>query len=277
MSYTLYTAPNCLRCKIVKEFMGEHSMPYAQFDFKADKDVFNSFYRANRSSIYRNPEGVEFPVLHDDAGNVIKQGSGEIIAYLLSGHILEACVTRSDLLHGWISGLYASQCPSEQDGNFITLARSLAKGGLQVYLQTDGRRPELLEKILSENLVSKMVLNIPGPADVYPYAVGGTLSQNELSKSIELVKSHKNHLIRLYLTPLTPPGAAPRYLTPAQAGDAAKMVLEACGDMQLPFAIQLSDQSVEGLEALNEGSLLPYRGKVRNHLVKAEILKAAAH
>ncbi len=277
MSYILYTAPSCLRCKIVKEFMGEHGMSYEQFDFKADKDIFNNFYRANRPSIYRNPEGVEFPVLHDDSNNVIKQGSGEIIAYLLSGHILEACVTRSDLLHGWISGLYVSQCPPEEDENFLTLVRALAKGGLQVYLQSDGRRPELLEKILSENLVSKMVLNIPGPAEVYPYAVGGEISQSDLKKSIELVKTHKDHLIRLFLTPLTPPDSAPCYLTTAQAGEAAKMVFEACGDMQLPFAIQVSDQSAEGLEALNEGNLLPYRSKVRNHLVKADILKAAAH
>lgn len=276
MSYTLYTAPNCLRCKIVKEFMGERTIPYEQFDFKADKDIFNNFYRANRPSIYRNPEGVEFPLLHDTSSNVIKQGSGEIIAYLLSGHTLETCVTSSDLLHGWISGLYVSQCPAEQDENFLTLVRALAKGGLQVYLQSDGRRPELLEKILSENLVSKVALSIPGPAEVYPYAVGGEVALSDLKKSIELVKAHKDHLIRLYLAPLTPPGAAPFYLTPAQAGEAAKMVLDACGDMQLPFAIQVSDKHAAGLEALNESNLLPYRSKIRNHLVKADILKSTA-
>ena len=69
---------------------------------------------------------MEFPLFDD--GTVIKQGSGEIIAYLLSGHEMEACVTRSDMLHGNISGLYLSQCPDGQEDNFVTLADRLAKG-----------------------------------------------------------------------------------------------------------------------------------------------------
>ena len=104
MSITLYTAPECIRCKIVKAFLAERDIPYATVDFKADAQEFNAFYRANRKAIYRNPEGVEFPLFND--GQVIKQGSGEIIAYLLSGHVLEACITRSDLLHGKIGGIY---------------------------------------------------------------------------------------------------------------------------------------------------------------------------
>lgn len=113
MSITLYTAPDCLRCKIVKGFLAEHQIAYETVDFKADAQTFNTFYRANRKAIYRNPEGVEFPLFDD--GTVIKQGSGEVIAYLLSGHALEGAVTRSDLLHGWISGLYLSQCPAAED------------------------------------------------------------------------------------------------------------------------------------------------------------------
>ena len=97
MSITLYTAPDCLRCKIVKGFLAEHQIAYETVDFKADAQTFNTFYRANRKAIYRNPEGVEFPLFDD--GTVIKQGSGEVIAYLLSGHALEGAVTRSDLLH----------------------------------------------------------------------------------------------------------------------------------------------------------------------------------
>ena len=86
MSITLYTAPDCLRCKIVKGFLAEHQIAYETVDFKADAQTFNTFYRANRKAIYRNPEGVEFPLFDD--GTVIKQGSGEVIAYELCGRIL---------------------------------------------------------------------------------------------------------------------------------------------------------------------------------------------
>lgn len=73
MGITLYTAPDCIRCKIVKAFLAERGLAYDTIDFKADAQEFNTFYRANRKAIYRNPEGVEFPLFSD--GEVIKQGS----------------------------------------------------------------------------------------------------------------------------------------------------------------------------------------------------------
>ena len=70
MSITLYTAPDCLRCKIVKGFLAEHQIAYETVDFKADAQTFNTFYRANRKAIYRNPEGVEFPLFDDGSATV---------------------------------------------------------------------------------------------------------------------------------------------------------------------------------------------------------------
>ena len=132
MDITLYTAPDCIRCKIVKAFLNERGIAYDTIDFKAQAEEFNTFYRTNRPKIYRNPEGVEFPLFYN--GEVIRQGSGEVIAYMLSGDALKhsGAVTRSDLLHGWISGLYLSCCPKDQEENFLTLVKHLADGGLTV-------------------------------------------------------------------------------------------------------------------------------------------------
>lgn len=274
MSITLYKAPDCLRCKITKDYMVANGIGYEAFDLAEDKDIVNTFYRTNRASLYRNPEGVEFPMFHDKANNVILQGTGVVLAYLLSGDGLGSCVKRSDLLHGWISGLEVSRCPGDQEDNFLELVRLLSKGGLEVYLQSDGRKAGLLEKILAENLVSKMVLNIPGPASVYPDAMGGPApSLEELKKSIALVRAHKNPVIRLWLTPLKAADGSYYWLSPDQAAEAAKMVAEASGDMTMPFGIQLSDETIEGLEPLDD-NLLPYRSKVRNFLPKADIIKA---
>ena len=60
MSITLYTAPDCIRCKIVKAFLAERNIEYGTVDFKENAQEFNTFYRTNRKAIYRNPEGVEF-------------------------------------------------------------------------------------------------------------------------------------------------------------------------------------------------------------------------
>ncbi|MDY0228388.1 MAG: hypothetical protein RBR38_16365 [Desulfomicrobium apsheronum] len=272
MSITLYTAPDCLRCKIVKEFLAERGQEYTSFDFKEDKDIFNKYYRANRSSIYRNPEGVEFPIFDD--GQVIKQGTGEILAYLLSGRVLEACVTRSELLHGWISGLNVSACPAGQEDNFVTLVRLLAQGGLTVELHSDGRRADLLKRVLDEGFVSRMVLDIVGPAALYPAIVGGELSAEDLKQSIALTRAHADGLIRV-LASAYAGGDGMTRVSPAEAGEAAKMVLDACGDRMLPVFVEA--QQAEGLEALENQALLPYRSKVRASLVKAEIRKPEAH
>ena len=274
MSITLYTAPDCLRCKIVKGFLAEHQIAYETVDFKADAQTFNTFYRTNRKAIYRNPEGVEFPLFDD--GTVIKQGSGEVIAYLLSGHALEGAVTRSDLLHGWISGLYLSQCPAAEEDHFVELVQQLAKGGLTVCIQTDGRNPALLERLIGLNTLAKVQLNIPGPASVYEALYGSAPTKDELAKTIELVKAFPDHEIRFLATPLSGPEGA-RWPNRDEAGEAARMVFEACGDHQLPYAIAAvtpeMPQGMQGLEPVADPMMRKYRSASREFLFKADIAK----
>lgn len=274
MSITLYTAPDCLRCKIVKGFLAEREIPYETVDFKGDAQTFNTFYRANRKAIYRNPEGVEFPLFDD--GEVIRQGSGEIIAYLLSGHALEGAVTRSDLLHGWISGLYLSQCPADQEDHFVELVRQLATGGLSVCVQTDGRNPALLERLIGLGVLSKVQLNIPGPAAVYEALYGAAPSKEELAKTIGLVRAFPDHDIRFLASPI--PGAeGARWPSRAEAAEAAHMVFEACGDHQLPYAIASvtpdMPQGMQGLEPVADAMMLKYRSASREFLFKADMQK----
>lgn len=273
MSITLYTAPDCLRCKIVKAFLAEKGLPYTAVDFKEQKDAFNAFYRANRPSIYRNPEGVEFPLLHD--GQTLKQGSGEIIAYLLAGHNLEGSVTRSDLLHGWISGLYPSLCPATHDDDYVELVRCLATGGLKIFLQPDGRRPELLERLLAAGNISRLTLNVLGPAAVYADSFGAPIDSGSLARSIALVQAFPKGEVRLLVSPVKRADGTVSWLTKEEAREAAGMVAEATGRPSQPFAIAavtaLMPQGLQGLEPFSE--FLQFRSAVRNHLFKAEIEK----
>lgn len=274
MSIVLYKAPNCLRCNIVKSYCDDNGIAYEAYQLDTDKDTVNAFYRTQRARLYRNAEGAEFPMFHDTDHDEVRQGTGLVLAWLLAGHALDAAVTRSELLHGWISGLDVSRVPDAQEDNFLTLLRLLAQGGLEVCLRSDGRRADLLEKILAEKLAAKMCLDIPGPASVYPEAVGGPApSPEELKKSIELTRACPNHVIRLLLRPLRTETGGWRWLSPAEAGEAAKMVAEASGAITMPFGIQLSPETAEGLEPLGD-NLLPYRAKARNFLPKTEILKA---
>lgn len=275
MARILYKAPNCIRCRITHEFMDARGITYNTFDLADDKDIVNGFYRAHRSVLHRNETGVEFPMFHDEDNDVVLQGTGVVIAYLLAGQALAGAgaVTESKMLHGWISGLNVSKVPSGMEDAFAELISVLSRGGLQVVLDTDGRNPALLERLINEGGLTRIYLNIPGPADVYPAAAGGEApSSEDLGKTIALVRNFKDHVIRLYLEPITQQDGSKAWLSPLDAARAGKMVAEACGDMMLPFGIQASTESVKGLEPLT--NLLPYRSKIRTVLPKTDIIKS---
>ncbi len=275
MAITLYKAPNCIRCRITHEFMDAKGISYTSYDLEADKDIVNGFYRANRKFLHRNETGVEFPMFHDDDGNVVLQGTGVVIAYLLSGKALgdAGAVSESKMLHGWISGLNVSKVPAGEEEHFVELVTALAKGGLQVVLDSDGRNPDLLERLINIGCLTRVRLNIPGPASLYPVTVGGEApSTADLGKSIALTRAFKDNVIRLYLEPIKQSDGSFAWLSSADAALAGKMVAEACGDMMLPFGIQVSAEPVKGLEPL--ANLLPYRSKVRSALPKTDIIKS---
>lgn len=281
----LFTAPNCIRCKIVKAFLKEKDQTWDETDFQADKEEFNAFYRANRPSLYRNPEGVEFPMYTD--GEAIKQGSGEIIAYLLSKGALGWSVCRSDLLHGWISGLYPSFCPADQEENFITLVEKLAAGGLTVCLRVDGRNPHIAQKLIDKGIVKKLEVNFFGDKAVYDMVnastnnmFGPAPTDEEIAQTIEMAKKFADSAIRLQIIPLNDNGTF-RHLTKEEASSAAKMIADACGDKTLPIKVsQCIGEELASLgldkkvELLADQDLFKYRSACRDFLFKADIEKA---
>ncbi len=94
MENTIYSATGCVRCKITKNYLKENNITFEEFDFKAaGKEAFAQFYRANRSQVFRDNDGVEFPVFTD--GKNIRQGTSVIIGYLIAGDGLSGYIGRS--------------------------------------------------------------------------------------------------------------------------------------------------------------------------------------
>ena len=73
MPITIYSAPGCLRCKIVKQFIDNSDRGYQDVDALGEgRKAFSNFYRDHRDQIYRGPEGVEFPIFSE--GETVRQG-----------------------------------------------------------------------------------------------------------------------------------------------------------------------------------------------------------
>ena len=217
---------------------------------------------------------MEFPLFDD--GTVIKQAPGKSSPTCCPGTPSKARSRAATCCTGWISGLYLSQCPAAEEDHFVELVQQLAKGGLTVCIQTDGRNPALLERLIGLNALAQVQLNIPGPASVYEALYGSAPTKDELAKTIELVKAFPDHEIRFLATPLSGPEGA-RWPNRDEAGEAARMVFEACGDHQLPYAIAAvtpeMPQGMQGLEPVADPMMLKYRSASREFLFKADIAK----
>jgi len=268
---TLFSAPGCMRCKIVKSYMDDNGLNFQEFDFKSDgKDEFNAFYRKNRADIFRGKEGVEFPILY--TGEKVVQGVGMIIAFLKAEDKLNHFITRSRLSHGWISGLTVSAKDTSFSDDFIEVVQYLKKHGLKIQVKTDGRNAHILKQLLQEHLVDRLIFNLIGPARLYEIFTGMPLSEQDLSKSLLLLEQCPDYQIILSLAVIQRPDNQISCISPEEASEAAAFVEQTTGRKTHPFYIKenISSHEKETLPLIN---LFKYRTACRRHMVKAEILK----
>jgi len=273
MSFTIFSATGCTRCKIVKSYMDYHAIVYEDHDIKAKgKDVFNAFYRKNRNVIFRGEDGIEFPIL--STRGKIKQGVGEILAFLKAEDRLNEFVTRSDLSHGWINGLNASGKDTSMGDDFLEILRYMKTSGLMIELETDGRNAGMLEIITSESLADRLIFKLRGPAELYEIITGYPLGNEELCTSLSLVDKIPEYQIILPIACIERSGEETDFLTFEEANQAAALVEKATGSKKHPFFIKKVIPPPEmDLAPLPSPAFFKYRTSCRPYMVLAEILK----
>lgn len=273
MEFSLFSATGCMRCKIVKSYMQENSIEYAEYDFKADgKDEFNAFYRKNRSNIYRGKEGVEFPLIYD--GETVVQGVGVIIAFLMDQKLLDGFVSRSKLSHGWVDGLYAAAGDETVSDEFVSLVSFLKSSGLQTQIETDGSNAVALEKLVNESLIDKLLFYLKGTPGSYEKITGSAVSESTLSQSLLAMEKCPDFQILLELAPFSGEGDSTekQIISPEEAGHAAQFVEQATGKKTHPFFIKENIPEDEK-EQIGTVNLFKYRTACRRYMVKTDIFK----
>lgn len=277
MSNTIYSATGCARCKITKNYMKENSIGYEEFDFKAEgKDAFNKFYRENRKDIFRDKDGVEFPVYAD--GEVIRQGVSVIIGYLIAGDKLSGFIGRS-LLHGeWIDGFNVSGGDPELADDFLAVLSHLKKNGLKIQLTSNGKNPEVLEKIQAQGLGDRIIMELDGPPSLYPQLAGEEVSAEDIKKSIKLAAQFGEYQFITTISPVMR-GEEASYLTPEEVGEVAQLIEEASGSKKQPYKLRfckpddLDDEKLKAVEPLESAATFKYRTAARRYMVMTEIEK----
>lgn len=278
MTADIYTATGCARCKITKKYMQENGIDYNEYDFKAEgKDAFAQFYRANRKNIFRDEDGVEFPVYYD--GKEIRQGVSVILGYLKAGDALDGFISRS-LLHGeWIDGFDISGGDPEAAEHLSDVLSYLKNSGLKVQVTTDGRNASVLESILQKNLCDRVIMDVKGPAGLYKQLAGQEISGEELKQSIKLTATAPEYSFSTTIAPLEREDGTIDFITPEEIGETAKTIEEATGSKKHPCTLRpfnpadSDNEKFKTLEPLPSSAMFKYRTAARRYQVITEIEK----
>jgi len=278
MTNRIFSATGCARCNITKRFMKEKGFDYEEYDFKAGgKDAFAKFYRAHRADIYRDKDGVEFPVFTD--GKVIRQGVSVVIGYLIAGNGLDGFIGRSALHGEWIDGFNISGGDPSWTEELLQVMAYLKQNSLKTLLTTDGHNPQVLKAVQEKKLGDRIIMEVKGPAALYEALTGKTITPDELKASISLVARFSDYRFYTTLAPMVEKDGAIRFITPEEIGETAKTIEAATGSKKHPFELKpfdpakASDVRFKSQEPLPSSALFKYRTAARRYMVMTEIAK----
>lgn len=282
MTYTLFTATGCARCKIAKKFMDEKGIGYEDHDVSGEgKDLFGQFYRANRSAVFRGKEGIEFPVLAEGAS--VRQGVGVVIATLHAGERLDGFIGRSELSKGWMDGVHVSGGGTAFTDELVRVLGFLKKNGLKLQFDTNGKNAAVLQKLLEEGLGDRVVMDLKGLLALYSALLGEEIDPQEIHRTMELVTKFPEYRFETTVAPVfghRSESGGIRYLTPEEIGDTAKWIKEVTTSNKQPYMLRLfdpetsPDERFKSIEKLNPNALLRYRSAARKHQVLTEMEKS---
>ena len=281
MSYIIFTAGDCPRCKIAKRFMTERGIGYEEIDIKGGgMDTFRQFYGANRSAIFRGKDGIEFPVLTDGAS--VRQGVGVIIGYLIAGTALDSFIGRSQLSEGWIDGLNISGGDPPLTEQLVAVLSFLKKNGLRLQLDTNGKNASVLQRLLEEELGDRVIMDVKGPLALYGKLLGKEIDPDEIKKTILLVPKFPKYGFQTTIVPVVREDGEKSeisYLTPMEIGETAKLIKDITGSHNEPYLLRIfhqdacSDERMKIVEKFPHDAVYKYRTAAQEYLVRTEIEK----
>jgi len=279
MTITLYSATGCLRCKIANQFLEDIGRQYENYDALDDgRQNFRIFYQNNREKIYRGPDGVEFPILHD--GEIIRQGLPKIVAHLSAGPALNGFFKRGLLRGQWIDGIHVSGGNPARGEEFLGVLHFLKKQLLKLQIETNGVNADLLEKILECQLADRVIMEVKGPLALYDTILKKPIDPEDIRRSIVLVSQFNDYYFYTTVSPIprkSDDSEKLSYITAEEISEAAHLIKVSAGDSKQPYKLRwfnpqnAKDDRLRECEPLARHDLFKYRTMARRHQFKTEI------
>jgi pyruvate formate lyase activating enzyme len=88
----------------------------------------------------------------------------------------------------WLDGLIISGGePTLYPEGLINFCQKVKDLGFKIQIQTNGTNPELLDKLIKQNLVDYIAMDIKGPLEKYDKIVGTKVDKEKIQKSVNLI------------------------------------------------------------------------------------------
>lgn len=278
MANTIYSATGCARCNITKKYMKENSIGYDEFDIKTEgKDAFAKFYRENRKDIFRDKDGVEFPVFTD--GKVIRQGVSVVIGYLLAGNNLQGFINRSELHGEWLDGIDISGGDPAHAEELLQVLSVLKASGLKIQATTSGKNSQVLDLAISKGLIDKVIVDVKGPAELYPQICGIEVAKDDLKHSIKIAANAPECSFITTIGPVVRSENEVSFITPEEIGATAELIENASGSNKNAYSLgkfdlkASKDERFKDLAPLPSSVMFKYRTAARRYQVMTELEK----
>ncbi|MCG8638464.1 MAG: hypothetical protein MI862_01950 [Desulfobacterales bacterium] len=279
MTNTIFSATGCARCNITKRYMKENDISYEEFDIRAEgKTEFSKFYRENRKNIFRDKDGVEFPVFTD--GVVIRQGVSVVLGYLVAKDKLTGFIKRSELHGEWLDGIDISGGDPGHKEDLIKVVSHLKQNGLKIQAKTSGKNSVVLEALIKKNLVDKVIMEVKGPVSLYPTLLESPVEEEDIKRSIKLTCTSPEYSFFTTIVPYkSRTDNKVNFISSEEVAEAAKLIEEESQSKKQPYTLHsfdpeaCKDEHLSSVEPLPSSALFKYRSAARRHQVMTEIGK----
>lgn len=280
MPITIYSAPGCLRCKIVKQFLNDSGRTYQDVDALGQEcKTFKTFYQNHRKKIYRGPDGVEFPIFSE--GETVRQGLPMVLAHLVAGSGLKGFF-KHGLLHGqWVDGIHISDGDPAHGEKLIEVLALIKKQRLKLQIDTNGVNASLLEQVLEKGLADRVIMEVKGPLTLYNSIYQQPVDPQEIKRSIARVTQCNDYYFYTTIAPIIRHKDGLEqlsYITPEEIAGAALLIKEAAGDNRQPYRLRAfdprtaDDPRLQECETLAKNELFKYRTMARKYQFKTELI-----
>ena len=280
MPITIYSAPGCLRCKIVKQFLDDNGCTYKDFDALGEgRQEFKEFYQNNRKKIHRGSDGVEFPIFSD--GEIVRQGLPMVLAHLIAGPALKGFFKPGSLHGQWVDGIHISDGDPAHSKKLLEILALIKNQRLKLQIDTNGINASLLAQVLERGLADRVIMEVKGPLALYESILQQPVDPQEIKKSIARVSQCDDYYFYTTIAPVVRQNDDTEqfsYITPEEIAGAALLIKEAAGDNRQPYKLKAidprtaDDPRLQGCEALARNDLFKYRTMARKHQFKTELI-----